>query len=485
MAERVDNPIESQFPERVISPVEGKMGSRAIQIVTGAAKTPISMTVGPIKLIISGGVLAVAGTAQAGQKVRVYKKKHSAKIAPAEIEAPVQEDWSEALLIRAKKGVAMSCLQMVPVIGSQLAAKYSETGNIKDFIDSPAFGSMLADIGISVPRVVYGFRDQPSIDPKREISDAEKTYFSKKNVSMEESVAQVQKAFHSAEKACTVRIPVKTRSEKVRYHDGTLLTKFYNSKERTIIMYHGNAQHRDDLRDDAKIYLNKGYNVLLMSYAGDHVIQGKGRGFVDASTNCSELAMREDARADVAFFKELGVQNVAVHGYSLGGAQAMNFSQALLESDLEMDYLVLDRTFTSVPEVVQNVVMTKVPNATLGRFAAQYARSNVLREVPQSWKYGCDALDSESKLTQIAQSEKFRNTKFVFLGAENDELMSRKSPTGERVRNFTYDLARALPGTVLNSGRLLIDIDETAGHCSEIDRTALEYFLFTIPGASA
>ena len=144
---------------------------------------------------------------------------------------------------------------------------------------------------------------------------------------------------------------------KVRYHDGTM---YFASKDRggkTVVLYHGNGTPRA-ASGMAQKYLERGYNVLLSSYAGDLVVSGNGESHSYKGTACSERAMIEDAKADVEFLSSLNVQQMAVEGWSLGGAQAMNFARAVANlpqsSTVRVDSVVLASAFTNVREACQN-----------------------------------------------------------------------------------------------------------------------------------
>jgi hypothetical protein len=242
----------------------------------------------------------------------------------------------------------------------------------------------------------------------------------------------------------------------------------------TVVIYHGNEAHRDFDIGKAKMYQEKGYNVLLSSYAGDPVTKGNGKLFKEVFTKCSERAMREDAAGDCAFLKGLGVTNVAVDGYSLGGGQAMNFAQAVgNESGIEMDFIYLDRTFTNMPDVVQNTVKNTNGNKFLARLARDFTKKFIADETGVPATYGCDGFDSAKKLKEVAEKTNFKNTKYCFTGALNDVFMANLERGGEQ--NFTNDL-HAIVAPVAK-GRVHKEL-QSGDHETPCDSREMIKFLF-------
>jgi dienelactone hydrolase len=270
--------------------------------------------------------------------------------------------------------------------------------------------------------------------------------------------------------AVFARIPVVASDGKTRYHDGTMyFAQNADITNKTVVLYHGNAEHRDNMKYIGDLYLSKGYNVLLASYAGDHVVQGDGKEFKDVSTKCSELAMREDAQADFEFLKNLGVREISAHGISLGGAQAMNFVEAVgKQDDVKMGVVVLDRTFTNMPEVVERVTKNKTKSPFLGRLARDLTKRFIATETENPEDHGCDGLDNVKKLQEVSSKPSFQNTKFCFVGGKEDDLMGdKKAPT----RNFAKDLYEIVRGSA--EGRAFLKIQE-GSHNSSFDSRGLE-----------
>jgi hypothetical protein len=224
----------------------------------------------------------------------------------------------------------------------------------------------------------------------------------------------------------------------------------------TVIMYHGNAMHRDLFLDKGafKKYLEEGYNVLLSSYAGDYVVQGDGKDHKTVSTQCTEKLMREDAQADLDFLtdKAVGVREVDLYGFSLGGAQAMNFAQAIKEHGPKVRFITLNKTFSDGVSVVARAAKNITGSNFLGWVAATFAKRSFLEETKTE---GCDCLDNLGKLKKIVGRPPFASTQFTFIGATEDPLMSDKK---DPENNFAADMYLAVQEIVGDRAKLVITL---------------------------
>jgi hypothetical protein len=362
-----------------------------------------------------------------------------------------QKNQISSLASWAAKEARIALLQLIPIIGAQLANQYRMSGSLKGFVDAPAFGGLLAKIGLTIPKIVYGFRKHDSFPgPSLWSLHAERNYLNDRMPSFEMTKAHLNS---SEDTEVLVRIPVVKGEKFVRYHDGTMLFPEGSKdiRNKTVILYHGNGEHRDNMgktlieylgfegKNGTDYYLDRGYNVLLAAYAGDTVVQGTGDSYTIQSTKCSEQYMREDAEADLNFLNELGVKNVAVHGRSLGGAQAMNFAQSVQNSEnLSLDFVLLEKTFTNMVDAAGNFLRNRLHSHFLAKITSALTRKFVLEEGGDE---GCDGLDNEKKLFELSRNQKFANTKFCILGAANDTIMGNPSFPPD---NFATKLHKAV-----------------------------------------
>jgi len=458
---------------------EGKSaryGSRIFHIITGALVTPTEMLTGIAKLAAScAAVFAfmvanaaayawyMAGMMTVGTNIdtMIYDNEEV-----KDIEKQIFENTKHSfrpLTQWAAKQARMALLHMIPIMGAQLANQYRIRGTLKGFADTPAFGGLLAKAGLSVPKIVYGFRKTDSI-PKEESKRscyAQDSYLQSKFPWGWETNEQLTS---SNDREVFVRISVKS----YRLHDGTMLFPegSKNIKNKTAVLYHGNCQHRDGMKETAEEYLNRGYNVLLSSYAGDTVVEGTGTDYKIVPTKCSEHLMREDAEADFEFLKGLGVEHFAVHGISLGGAQALNFTQVIqknrkqyteifrhsppqfIPNPIRLDSVLLEKTFTNMPDVAGNVIRNIFKSRFLATIVSDFTKRYLLEEKRKKY---CDGLDNEEKLKVLSRDENFAHTRFCCIGAGDDEIMGNpKSP----LHNFARNLSQA----VGNQDNVLFDL---------------------------
>lgn len=301
-------------------------GVRAFHVITGVLSTPLTMVSGMARVAIR--CAQVAGLALAFPIIKL-KERVSKKAVP--IDGHRTSERVVSLIHSALHDVRIGLLQMIPFVGTQLAALYRSSQSWSNFLDAPGIGGLLDEMGASVRKIIYctsrrsnsrvgGGRMRP--DENKYVGDYIQPYLNEKNPTFETTCRYIEKhlATPSSLKSqpLPVRIPVKGAHGKVRYHDGTMYFASKDKNGKTVVLYHGNDDPRDACKEMAQKYLQHGYNVLLASYAGDLVVSGNGKSHSYKGSACSERAMIEDAKADVDFLKGLGVQRVAVEGLSLG-----------------------------------------------------------------------------------------------------------------------------------------------------------------------
>ena len=391
---------------------------------------------------------------------------------------------SKDFFTEATRDVRIALLRMVPGIGDLLASQYQMVRNYHEFVGSPELGESFTGFSLGPTQALYGLRSSELFTPwslydmgERFVLNGNDTiaYANMAAPTIADASAQVDANLTTWEPAL-VRIP----SGHGRYHDAFFIpsTKPSPSKEdKTIVIYHGNNESPMNCTSRAQAYCEKGYNVLISSYAGDLALHGNGTSHIYAPTACTESAMREDAQADVHFLKALGVTNVAVDGYSLGGAQAMNFAQAVgQEPSLTMDAVVLDRTFTSAADVVMRTAHNAVPSRALSRLAYRWAEKAMEREDPEGARQGCDGLNNYKKLEEVSGRPNFSQTKFCIIGADQDQFMADLRGRKQKGRHAAELLREAI--TAVPEVRVLYRIFEGTHESLPDGRVASMNFLF-------
>jgi hypothetical protein len=230
----------------------------------------------------------------------------------------------------------------------------------------------------------------------------------------------------------------------------------------TVIFYHANAVHRDRdfISPNVTDMLEKGYNVLLASYAGDFAVQGDGITYKEVATQCTEKAMQDDAKADLEFLSSLGVKSIGLYGFSLGGAQAMNCAQAVKEG-MNVDFIALDKTFSDAISVVYRTVKNATGLPFLARVASNYA-TRFFREEPD--RAQCDCLDNVKKLEQVVRAPSFKSTQYYFFSGGQDDPMMTES--GKSDNNFSLEMFKTV--TPYAPDRVHLKL-ESKGHCPTTD----------------
>jgi hypothetical protein len=421
---------------------------RVFHVLTGILGTPITMAIGLVRLAIRCAQIGALACGYPVVKVMELASKH-----PVQIQGHFKSERIITSLQAAVRDVQIALLQMIPFVGAQLASIYRASGSWSDFLDTPAIGGLLDEMGVSVSKIVYGGGARSDKALRRMVPDETsyidgyiQPYLNQKQPTIEMTESYIDQHLQTETpssplaRPLPVRIPFVGSHGQRRYHDGTMYFASGSRTGKTVVLYHGNTMPRDDCTDMAIKYLDQGYNVLMASYAGDFVVQGDGAKHIYRGTKCSERAMIEDAQADVDFLHHIGVREVSVEGWSLGGAQAMNFARAVAErhpNDMAVDSVALASTFTNVPEVCQNV-LRNARGAFLGRLAGDFARRSIMSETANPKRYGCDGLDNREKLKYVVRAKPFAHTTFAFFGGESDPMMA--SVTQRPELHFATDL---------------------------------------------
>jgi len=406
---------------------QARHGARIFHCITSTLITPIEMSMGAARFVRACTTFVT--TSLTG---RMLPKRD-----------PTTFSWIA-------KEVKIAFLQMIPIVGAQLANQYRMYSTLEGFSNAPAFGGLLAKLGPIISKMLYGNRKKDSLPEYdgggNRIGSCEYLYATLFYLRIQRP--EISDVIHhlsgTSSLRCLVRIPVKKNETIVRYHDGTLLmaNDLKREKNKTVVLYHAQNQHRHDNEKKARMYLKRGYNVLLASYAGDTVVTTTRWGVKMKRTKCAEYLMREDALADVEFFKELGITQLAVHGIFLGAAQAMNFAQALQNqnAELSLDFVLLEKPFTSIVEATANDIRNGFNSELLAQIISDLTKKILFAETNDPASYGCDGLNNENKLRELSQDPRFDRTKFYIIGMIQDVVNGTPPPPDT---NFSLRLKRA------------------------------------------
>ena len=131
----------------------------------------------------------------------------------------------------------------------------------------------------------------------------------------------------------------------LRAADGVALKAWYKAAATggsrlrpTILLFHGNAGNLAHRADKARVFLDRGYGVLLAAY----------RGYGGSSGDPSEAGLLADGRAAMDFLRQAGVaaESIVLYGESLGSGVAV-----AMAGEHEVAALLLEAPYSSIADV--------------------------------------------------------------------------------------------------------------------------------------
>lgn len=205
--------------------------------------------------------------------------------------------------------------------------------------------------------------------------------------------------------------------------------------EKTMLLFHGNAQTLDDLRFHAQFFLKEGFNVLLMTLGG---YPGSSH-----TVPTSELTAYKDVDAALHFLMDslkIPPSQIIAYGFSLGAALA------IYAGSLANIAVIADQPFTQLSEMSESLLQNYLPS--LQQKFKTVAKSLFKMTFPRHprrlwWK---KRVAHEAVLKDgynNAQKVKELKGPLLTIGASEDLLMTYTFK-GKR-RNFAQDLALLHP----------------------------------------
>lgn len=354
------------------------------------------------------------------------------------------------------KDVKIACLMLIPAGGIFLASTYAKYGyvSIQKAMQDPSIAALtlsLTKIFATGPeKFIYNdavrklnYTAAARKDNEEELNQAKNKYFKAPSGTF---------SFETVDKQaleCTYEYKsVKTQNGRAHeiVHICAKSSTANQGPSPTVVLYHGRGGCKEGVMDRAERYLQDGYDVVLSSYAGDGALFCGGCEPVD----CTEEEMLYDAQADMAYLASKGIQEVVVHGYSLGGAQGANCMQFLAHKDVFGHYeqksitydgetfdaphckrMIFERTFTSAEVVAGNAVHNAVFNAlktsslflknlVVDGVSAAYEQERMRHIAKEVCGVKPDRLNTLKKLQGLA--EKNLVVDCTFVAAEKDEV---------------------------------------------------------------
>ncbi len=355
-----------------------------------------------------------------------------------------------------KKKIESSALMMVPLVGPLLSSHVLNSGSIEGFDNHSIIQKIIFDYIYDIPATIYnvptrkegnGFKQQMRSAYISHYKDEEMDEKSSRQMQDYLANPTVEKYLEIAKNELLPSVHrsfVKVKSIDGRIHDARLRLAEGNSFDSpTIVLYHGNGGGPDIFsNEECQFYHDMGYNVFIPSYAGDPVHLNS-----EADNSCSEDKLIYDAMADLAFLKTLGCRVISVYGYSLGGAQAMNLMK-LIDDDIEVRFIILDKTFTSGYKVASRNIENEYYFPLLPTIIRAAAKEQFALE-QQKNKLG-DGLNNKRKLLEIAKKKPFKNTSLILFSSKVDEFAGGKNIFGSYIPK--YNMSFQLQKEAINAG---------------------------------
>lgn len=204
----------------------------------------------------------------------------------------------------------------------------------------------------------------------------------------------------------------------------------YSGAKITILMCHGNGGNISDRIWALQKLHAAGVNVFIFDY----------RGYGKSTGNPTESGLYLDARAAWDYLvieRKLPQSNIVIHGRSLGGAVACD-----LATNVEAGTLILEATFTSLPDIASRVY-PYLPVQALCRFRFNTLNKIQLIHIPVLVAHSReDDLIPFSHAESIYQAANEPKSFFVLHGDHNaGEAMDDKTWV-ENMRTFMYQNIR-------------------------------------------
>jgi len=197
-------------------------------------------------------------------------------------------------------------------------------------------------------------------------------------------------------------------------------------KAPTVVLFHPNMGGAAGMSDTAKYYRRKGYNTLAVTLGGYPGSPG---------VTTSEKTMIQDIEAVKQYLSDLGVKQVAYHGFSIGTSAALQAAEGESNvKDLETLFVALDQPFTSIVDIGKQVA------GTVGHGVMTAACPVGLDvDLPRGLWTKTDGLNNLRKVKLLKEHD---IPLFCFEN-EQDSLMGRKKVQNKYTENFARDLLAA------------------------------------------
>ena len=141
--------------------------------------------------------------------------------------------------------------------------------------------------------------------------------------------------------------------------DNIKLAGWYSAATKSagsVALFHGYGDNKTDVLEEAKAFLNMGYNVLLIDF--------RAHGNSDGHTCTISYRETEDVTLAYNFLKSKGEKNIVLWGISMGAATV---ARAIDENHLQPAKVILEMPFATMENAVEGQLKTMhLPGEPLG-----------------------------------------------------------------------------------------------------------------------
>src|SRR6185312_16632194 len=124
----------------------------------------------------------------------------------------------------------------------------------------------------------------------------------------------------------------------------------------SVALFHGYGDNKTDVLEEAKAFLNMGYNVLLLDF--------RAHGNSEGHTCTIGYRETEDVTLAYNFLKSKGEKNIVLWGISMGAATV---ARAIDEDHLQPSKVILEMPFATMKNAVEGQLKTmNLPAEPLG-----------------------------------------------------------------------------------------------------------------------
>lgn len=187
----------------------------------------------------------------------------------------------------------------------------------------------------------------------------------------------------------------------------------------TVVLFHPNGSSGSGMELLARLYISKGYNVLLPTMGGYPGSPG---------VVTSEKSAYQDIEAIKLYLASQGISKVGFHGISLGGALAVHAGATENPQGMKSLFVVADQTFSSAADVGENLTANCIGRG-LGKIGRKIMEAALptgeIVDLPGGKQVLTDGFNNLAKMDDLKKN----NVPVQFITASHDRFMGSGKST--------------------------------------------------------